>query len=312
MGFDFEAAVQAPFRMQPGLRRLAKGAQQLTPNRPHSRHLQEKLAAFNSPAPPALQCMPGFDAAPALNVLAQQAAAEHPVALGWDGERAAAHHLGWAVQGAQVQAINDDALPQVGECLRCLSPAWRLPALLALAFAEDLAILDGRSAIVPWLAVALPSHWAPETKVGRHFAQVHAPVADNQLLLAAADGLARLVSAPTRWERFVWTITPNPRLNAHPDALPHWAWPQGDDDVQLAAAHWRTERQTFIPVPDAAQALFTIGVETQPLLQAIGNAAQARQLHDAVATMSPAVLRYRNLDGVRDALLRWLERRAAA
>jgi len=31
MAFDFDAAVGAPFRMQPGLRRVAAGCQQLTP-----------------------------------------------------------------------------------------------------------------------------------------------------------------------------------------------------------------------------------------------------------------------------------------
>jgi dimethylamine monooxygenase subunit A len=312
MGFDFEAAVRSPFRMQPGLRRLSPGAPQLSPSRPGSRHLLEKLAAFSGRAPPALQCMAGFDPAPALHALAQQAAAEHPAAFDWDGERAVARLLGWSVHGSQVQVCGGHALPEVGNCLHALGPAWRLPALLALAFAEDLAILDGRSAVVPWLAVALPSHWAPECKVGRHFAQVHAPVADNQLLLAAADGLARLVSAPTRWERFVWTITSNPRLNAHPRSLPLVEWPAADDDAVLAAAVWRTERQTFIPVPGADQAVFTILVDTTPLLQAIDSAARAQRLHDAIASMSPAVLKYRNLVGVRAALLRWLAQRAAA
>jgi hypothetical protein len=312
MGFDFEAAVQAPFRMQPGLRRLGPGAAQLSPSRPGSRHLLEKLTALGGPAPTALQCAAGFDPTPAVHAMAQHAAAEHPAAFAWDGMRAVAHLLGWSVQGSQVQACRDEAPAEVGRCLRALGPAWRLPALLALAFAEDLAILDGRSAIVPWLAVALPSHWAPEAKVGRHFAQVHAPVADNQLLLAAADGLARLVSAPTRWERFVWTITPNPRLNAHPLSMPQAGWPQGDDEAVLAAAHWRTERQTFLPVPGADQAVFTILVEITPLERAIDSAARAQRLHDAVASMSPAVLQYRNLAGVRDALLRWLARRAAA
>ncbi len=99
--------------------------------------------------------------------------------------------------------------------------------------------------------MALPSHWAPEHKVGLHFAQVHAPVADNQVLLAAGDALARLVSAPARWERFVWTVTPRPTLNAHPAAAPAARWQAGDADGVAAQAWWRTERQTFIPVPDA-------------------------------------------------------------
>jgi len=54
--------------------------------------------------------------------------------------------------------------------VRGLPPAWRLAALVALAFAEDFAVLDGRDGTIPWLAVALPSFWAPERKVGRAFA----------------------------------------------------------------------------------------------------------------------------------------------
>jgi hypothetical protein len=51
-------------------------------------------------------------------------------------------------------------------------------------------------------------------------------------------------------------------------------------------------------------------VEVQPLAQALCSPAQAQALHAAVATMSDAVLAYRSLQPVRDALLRWLERAA--
>jgi hypothetical protein len=73
MSFDF-AAVSAPFRMQPGLRRLAAGAHQLTPNRPGDRALDEKLAVLMSHAHQALLCAPAFDAGPALQALATHAA----------------------------------------------------------------------------------------------------------------------------------------------------------------------------------------------------------------------------------------------
>jgi len=310
--FDFLAAVQAPFRMQPGLRRLAEGSQQLHPNAPSSRHLQEKLLALGTPAPSALQCMPGYDPMPGLRVLAAHAAAEHPAVFGWDGERAEAKWLGWSVCRGELRPIASEStpMPEVGACLAQLPPAWRLAGLLSLAFAEDFALIDARSAQIPWLAVAMPSHWSPEQKVGLHFAQVHAPVADNTMLLAAAEALARLVSAPTRWERFVWTVTPRPTLNAHP-ALPATAWQAGDADAVAAQAWWRTERQTFIPAPDARLAVFTILVDTQPLARAIDSAAKAQRLHDAVASMSPAVLQYRSLGAVRGALLEWLARRAA-
>jgi dimethylamine monooxygenase subunit A len=316
MSFDFEAAVQAPFRMQPGLRRLADGARHLSLSTPGGRHLDEKLLALRAVPPAALQCVPGFDPILALHALAQQAAAEHSPAFDWDGNTATARRLGWAVRGGEVLALTDACthgstlVAQVGTCLRGLPAPWRLGALLALAFAEDFALIDGHSATIPWLAVALPSHWAPEQKIGLHFAQVHAPVADNQVLLAAGDALARLVSQRTRWERFVWTITANPKLNAHPAGAAAPGWVAGDADQVAAQAWWRTERQTFIPVDGAAQAVFTILVNTQPLAQAIDSPAKALRLHEAVASMSPAVLLYRNLHIVRDDLLSWLAQRA--
>jgi hypothetical protein len=307
--FDFQAAVQAPFRMQPGLRQLAQGSQQLHPNARASRHLLEKLQALSAPTLSALQCAPGYDPRLGLHTLAAHAAAEHPAAFGWDGHSVSAPLLGWALRDTELQPIGADPDAEVGACLAQLPPHWRLAGLLSLTFAEDFALIDAGNATIPWLAVALPSHWAPEHKVGLHFAQVHAPVADNRVLLATGDALARLVSAPTRWERFVWTVTPRPTLNAHP-ALPAMHWQASDADGVAAQAWWRTERQTFVPASDGRLAVFTILVDTQPLAQAIDSAERAQRLHDAIATMSPAVLQYRSLSAVRDPLLSWLARRA--
>lgn len=309
MSFDF-AAVSAPFRMQPGLRRLAGGTPQLTPNRPGDRALREKLAVLGAYAPQALLSTPGFDAAPALQALSHQASAEHPGA--WSAESAHAPLLGWSLHDNEPQQHHHQQ-PEVGACLRALPPEWRLPALLSLAFAEDFAIIDGTTAHIPWLAVCLPSGWAPEEKVGRHFAQVHAPVADNQLLVTASDHLARLVTGSDRWERFVWTITRHPRLHAHPARQDPTPWPADATHEQLAQrAFFRTEHQTFIPLPELKQAVFTIRVDLQPLTQALPSPAHAGQVHDALASMSPAVLAYRGLTDARDRLLIWLGTQARA
>ena len=323
MSFDFDAAVVSPHRMQPGLRRLSPGARQLTPAvQPHrgvSRHLREKLAVLGYFSAQALLCEPGFDPDPALQALAGLAAKEQPQAFQWGGPAAAgrwcAPALGWAVDAAdQPQATGSD-WPEVGPLLASLPAAWRRPALLSLAFEEDFAILDGVSGHLPWLAVALPSMWAPEHKVGRHFTAVHAPVADNRLIVGAAAPLLALVTGAgaERWERFVWTISPHPRLHAHPQRVDPARWPVGLDDDGLAAqAWWRTERQTFLPVAPRAQAVFTIKVDVSPLATALQRPAHAARVHAALATMSPAVLAYRGLDKVQAALLRWLARRAAA
>lgn len=312
MSFDFDAAVQAPFRMQPGLRRIAPGTAQLTPLAPGSRHQREKLAVLSAFPALALQAEAGFDATPALHALAAHAAAEHPRALAWDGRCARALVLGTAVDG---EAVHHEAAgafglgDEIARCLRPLPPPWRLAGLLSLAFAEDFAIVDAADGRIPWLAVCLPSHWAPSEKVGRPFAEVHAPVADIALVQRAAPALMALVSAAEggeRWERFVWNVTGHPRLHAHPAHLDPRRW---DADIAQRLPHgawWRTERQTFIPLPGHRQAVFTIEVQQQPLAQAIATPRQAAALHEAIASMSPAVLAYRHLDAVRAPLLAWL------
>jgi len=320
-GFDFDHAVVAPFRMQPGLRRLAESEAQLTPAGAGSRHQREKLAVLGAFADEALQCAEGFDPAPALHTLSAQAAAEHPQHFAWDGRSAVSLGLRVACDGAlqRLQAGSFGLGDEAERCLQALAPHWRLAGLLSLAFEEDFAIVDGDAGTLPWMAVALPSHWAPRDKVGRAFTEAHAPVADNGLLMRAAMPLMQLVTAPERWERFVWNITGHPRLHAHPAHVPPLRWPQGFDP---AAAWWRTERQTFIPctVPDPdrdrdpdpdpghgrRQAVFTIRVQVQPLALALAAPGRAAKLHAAVASMSPAVLAYRSLFDIRAPLLNWL------
>ena len=307
MSFDFDAAVSAPFRMQPGLRRLAPGAPQLTPLAPGSRHLREKLAVLSTFADQALVARPGFDPLPALQALCRQAAAEHPHHFQYRGDAVAVPALGVRLAGDAVQAASEDRFSTAQEVARCIAlqaPAWRLPALLALAFAEDLAIVDAAVASVPWMAVALPSHWAPEHKVGLGFAQLHAPVADGERVRQAGDALLRLVAGPERWERFVWTVTDQPRLHAHPRRVAEERWAGG-----LDRAWFRSERQTFIPVAGQQQAVFTIAVDVRPLAEVLDMPLRAQRLAEALASMSPAVLAYRGLTPVRDALLAWLASR---
>ncbi len=310
--FDFDAAVSSPFRMQPGLRKLPPGSAQLTPLQPGSPHQREKLAVLSAYWTQALLVREGFDAGPALDALYQQAASEHPLAWHWDGQRAHALTLGAAVDRDGVVAQTATGVfglgDEVARCLAGLPPGWRQVGLLSLAFAEDFALVDGRDGTIPWLAVTLPSHWAPETKVGQDFASVHAPVADNSLLVNAAASLTRLVCGPERWERFVWNVTDQPRLHAHPARTGHARW----QHTEVAQAWWRTERQTFIPLPAQMLAVFTIQVQVQRLADALDTPQRALALHGAIASMSPAVLAYRGLQTVHQPLLAWLAERAGA
>jgi len=179
---------------------------------------------------------------------------------------------------------------------------------LELAFEEDFAVLDAGTGIVPWLCVCVPSHWAPEDKVGASLAAIHAPVADNALLQAAAAQMAGLVTGGGRWERHVWTISPSPRYDQHPRRHAAPAWPDTSDPHAFAQGCWlRSERQTFFPVGEGLrQAVFTIAVHLQPLVAAVDTPARAGRLHASLASMSDAVAAYKGLSAARPHLLHWL------
>jgi dimethylamine monooxygenase subunit A len=179
---------------------------------------------------------------------------------------------------------------------------------LELAFEEDFAVLDGASGTLPWLCVCVPSHWAPEDKLGLDFAALHAPVADNAALLAAAQQLVALATGGDCWERSVWTVSASSRYDQHPRRHRRTPWPRTGDADEFANQCWlRAERQVFFPVGESTrQAVFAIRVMLQPLAQAVRTPEQARRMRDSLASMSAAVLDYKNLGAARDPLLRWL------
>jgi dimethylamine monooxygenase subunit A len=261
---DFELSrIAVPFRMQPGLQRLAPDARQLTPLAPGSALWQEKKRMVDSGA--SRMAVPGFDAQPAIDAILERARSE-------------------GVAGAEP---------------------------VELAFEEDFAVLDGDSTTLPWLCVCVPSHWAPEDKLGQPFAAVHAPVADNAALLAASRQLVQLVTGGDRFERFVWTLSPSGRYDQHPHRHVRATWPDPADPHAFARQCFlRSERQTFFPVPGGRQAVFTIRVMLQPLAEAVRRREDAQQLHDALASMSDAVLAYKSLQAARTPLLAWLAERA--
>ena len=105
------------------------------------------------------------------------------------------------------------------------------------------------------------------------------------------------------------TITPSPRYDQHPRRHARMPWPQARDPASFAAGCWlRAERQTFLPVQGAArQAVFTIRVMLQPLVDAVESADKAARLRQSLASMSDAVLAYKNLTEARAPLLLWLQ-----
>jgi hypothetical protein len=155
----------------------------------------------------------------------------------------------------------------------------------------------------------VPSHWAPEDKLGLDFGAVHAPVADAATLLAAREHLVRLATSGEHWERHVWTISPSGRHDQHPRRHARTPWPDTPDPQAFASqCFFRAERQTFFPIGNGAQqAVFTIHVMLAPLAEVVDTPAKAARLRESLASMSDAVLGYKGLHGARGRLLAWLD-----
>ena len=199
------------------------------------------------------------------------------------------------------------ALSAIADQVRACGASESVPVELAVE--EDLAVLDGADGTLPWLCVCVPSHWAPEEKLGLQFAAIHAPVADNAPLLAASGHLVGLATGGACWERYVWTITPSAQHDRHPARHPRMPWPDTTDPQVFAAqCYLRAERQTFFPVGQGTrQAVFTIRVMVEPLVSALCTPERAQRLHAALASMSATVLDYKGLAQAQPPLLRWLE-----
>jgi hypothetical protein len=178
---------------------------------------------------------------------------------------------------------------------------------LPLLVQEDLAVLDGDSGTLPWLSVCTPSHWAPEAKIGLHWAAAHAPVADNDALMAAQRQIIGLCTNGQCWQRSVYTLSADDRYDQHPTRQARTPWPDLQGQALAQRCWLRVERQQFFPVPGRSrQAIFSIRLQFERLDRSAATPDRAQALHDWLATMTQAVADYKGLTAVRPALLAWL------
>ncbi len=172
-----------------------------------------------------------------------------------------------------------------------------------LACSDDLVVLHRRGAgelRAELLAVAFPSGWPPRERAGASLLELHAPVAEGQRLQRAAPALteALLTKGPLR--QHVWGLDPDGQLDRDPSA----------SDVPLrhcpAPGDWwlRVERQTSVPLPHLARALFTIRPHLVPLTALARD--QRAVLAAAIASMGPEARRYKGISEVADDLVAWL------
>jgi dimethylamine monooxygenase subunit A len=178
---------------------------------------------------------------------------------------------------------------------------------VALQLQEDFVILKNENDTLrtEYLSVCFPSRWDPREKLGLDFAAIHAPVADNQMLLAAGSSIMTMAFMKQPMLRHVWLIVPSSSLDQHPEQNDYsWSETLKDSSPLLPRLFFRVERQTTWPLPQLSRAVFFIRVMMAPLTDVLAQAPErARELRDALASMTPAVVEYRGMTAAKPRLL---------
>lgn len=152
----------------------------------------------------------------------------------------------------------------------------------ALRVQEDLVLMHGTQLEALW--VCFPSNWSPLQKIGRSFAEIHAPVPHSEKLQAAQSNVAKAMSEKGPFVRYVWGLTFDPSLSAHPDR------PVMLEGQQV---YFRTERQVTLPLPELGRSWFLIRVYVVPV-ELVANTPERRAvLREALRTMPEAHRMYK-------------------
>jgi dimethylamine monooxygenase subunit A len=191
---------------------------------------------------------------------------------------------------------------------------------LALSLQEDFVILkhEANALRTEYLSVCFPSRWDPREKLGLDFSQIHAPVADNQMLLAAGSSIMTTAFMKQPMLRYVWLIVPSASLPQHPDQNDYsWAETLRDPSPLLPRLFFRVERQTTWPLPQFNRAVFFIRVMMSSLVDVLRipsavhleprEGSRGRELASALRSMTPAVVAYRGMTEAMPRLLAELD-----
>lgn len=141
--------------------------------------------------------------------------------------------------------------------------------------------------------VAMASSWNPKQVEGMTLEEVHQPVADNEMLLRASDGIWRSMTSGKSFHRHVWGISPLKSLSNHPRH-------KKPEIKNLDDLYFRIEHERTLTV-DEDTAAFFIDVEVMPLSTVFHLKTEYRNLiKDSINSMSENVLAYKNLEEVKE------------
>ena len=139
-------------------------------------------------------------------------------------------------------------------------------------------------------SVCFPSGWDPISKINKSFAEIHEPVADNEMLIKASNHIATMITQKGPFTRSVWTVTNSPHLvMTRADNQRSW------NKEGIENMWYRAERQVTVPLNDFA--LFFVRTYIVPL-----SSLDTNKIKESVNTMTDEVLSYKDLHHVKGVL----------
>ena len=160
---------------------------------------------------------------------------------------------------------------------------------LGLAIEDDVVIMH--KVKLDACFVAFPSSWNAGEKVGKTLNELHEPIADNEALLRASEGIMRAMSSGQSFHRYTWGISSLSGYSNHPS----YERPDFDslDDLTFRVEHERTAT-----VIKDTTAVFLIHVDIYPLKEVLKT--DFGLIKDSIDSMSDNVLEYKNLKKVKE------------
>jgi hypothetical protein len=286
---------EAPYRMSMGLMALPL-AEWIEIDGELEAQLREKRRLAAERSTEVFQALPGSEPAQAetLRLLADHVAAIRPDLYRHEGDSLAVLPL------AETHALTGRAAPL---------------QLAGLVVQEDLCLMERGPE--GWTltagSVSFPTRWRLADKLGKPLGAIHDPVPgfDEKLGAPVARFFDHLKAERPVW-RLNWSLIDDPALFQ----------PTGHGrtgvDASITAENagdrlWlRVERQTLRRLPATGAVLFTIRVHRWPLAALAARPDAAGRLKSAIATLPPALARYKSIPVFGEAVTAWLARAACA
>ena len=139
--------------------------------------------------------------------------------------------------------------------------------------------------------MAFPSSWNAGEKVGKSLAELHEPIADNEALLRASEGIMRAMTSGQSFHRYTWGISSLSGYSNHPLY-------ETPDFNSLDDLTFRVEHERTMTVIRDTTAVFLIHVNTYPLKEVLNT--DFGLIKDSIDSMSSNVLEYKNLKKVKE------------